>query len=601
MGDTPESIKQFDELSRVIARTIEEHLARSKGTTGLPRDLRNPVLRVDAFLEDQGSDQEQEHTPSRPLRLASSKVNLIEILGTGRPHDPIQQEKHDKLPAVSSDESEPRSPRRRGTGKLRVSNRPLIEEDVSEHQRQIATDTRSFPKRRKITTEKFVFRPSTLDKLIIGIWEQIHGTLDLNPQIISEQYQITLSASSNVAVGDGSTAVEVRGADTLSQNDAFHQMNTLCRKVTQASKVFRSIEIVVQAKWVELFEEKVQASVIAMPKVSKTKHHKKAFVEACQDFGWSEKELRNKMAIWRGYKEVKDAAGWSALVFAGMGIYRFCKYRVEFTNEAMKRLQTLRTRLEVAADTLHPNWRQLLSIVGESSQLKYPGHQHDWVVSEDGAPPVPLRSTYISQGTYFEFEQLEESIIDERAWRGEDPRWVPQNNAMTHADNAYVCAVCGQIQSDDAELNSCNCFPNLFGHVKRRPPPVQIYRTTNGQNNGVVALAPFERGAGIGEYVGLITKGVRHVDVMDSSTATANYQIWQGRQGNFTRFINHSCKGNAQFTQFTWLDTQHVVLVSKGIGAGVEISVDYGDRYWAGLEKSCLCGESCCRYRRDNR
>jgi hypothetical protein len=47
------------------------------------------------------------------------------------------------------------------------------------------------------------------------------------------------------------------------------------------------------------------------------------------------------------------------------------------------------------------------------------------------------------------------------------------------------------------------------------------------------------------------------------------------------------------------LDTQHIILVSKGIGAGSEIFVDYGDRYWAGLDKYCLCGESCCRYRQN--
>ena len=482
-----------------------------------------------------------------------------------------------------------------------MANTQMIAEDVTEHQRQIASDTRSFPKRRKVVPDKFVFQPSTLDKLIIGIWEQIHGTLDINPQIMSEQYQVTIPGSTNMTVANSDTAVGLRGIGIVSQHDAFHRMNTLCRKVTQASRVCRSIEIMVQAKWVELFEEKVHTSVIALPQISKTKHHKKALAEACHDFGWSEKELRNKMAIWRGYKEVKDAAGFVALVFAGMGIYRFCKYRVEFTAEAMKRLQNLRARFEVAADTLQPDWRQLLSIVGESTQLEYPGHPHDWVVSEDGLRPMSLRSTYVNQGHFFEFDQLEESIIDEREWRGEDPRWAPQNNMVARINSTYVCAVCNQTQSDEAESNSCYCFPNLFGCVKRRPPPVQIYRNNKGQNNGLVALAPFDRGEGIGEFVGLITKGMRHVDVMDCSTATANYQISQGRQGNFTRFINHSCKANAQYTKFTWLDTQHVILVSKGIEAGMEISVDYGDRYWAGLNKSCLCGESCCRYRRVDR
>jgi ATP-dependent RNA helicase DDX49/DBP8 len=307
------------------------------------------------------------------------------------------------------------------------------------------------------------------------------------------------------------------------------------------------------------------------------------------------------MAIWRGYKEVKDAGGWAALIFAGMGIYRFCKYRVGFDKDAMRRLKNLRKRLEVAADTLHPNWRQLLAIVGESQALQYPGHPHEWVVFDDGSDPLPLRQTYLLQDPYWAFEHIEESVIDESVWGCEDPRWTPQSNAVAKPGGAYICALCNERQSDDPRENACFCFPSLFGCVKRKPPPVQIYRTPDGKNNGLVALTAFDRGMAIGELVGLITKGVRHLDVMDSSTPLASYQIWQGRVGNYTRFINHSCKPNAQSSTFTWLDTQRVILVSKGVDAAAEITLDYGDKYWAGLDKSCLCGESCCRYRREGR
>lgn len=502
---------------------------------------------------------------------------------------------------VSADELGIDRPRRKGTGGLRISQSQSIQEDLSEHQRRMVSDNRNFPKRRKTVSEKFVFQPSTLDKLIIGIWEQIHGTLNLDPRAIFEQFQIAPAAGPDalqIRIGDGpanDTAAAARVGD-----DTFSKMNVFCRKVTQASRVCRSIEIIVQARWTELFEEQVQLRIDATPGLSPTKTRKAAFMEACQDFGWSEKELRNKMAIWKGYKEVKDAAGWVALVFAGMGIYRFCKYRVDFDKDAMKRLQNLRKRLEVAADTLHPSWRQILSIVGVPSRPEFGGHPHDWVVFEDGSDPVSLQSTYLQQDPYFNFEHLDESVIDEGVWGCDDPRWLPQqSNAVVRSSVNYLCGACGEQQSDDPKLNSCYCFPKLFGCVKRVPPPVQVYRTADGRNNGLVALVSFERGAAIGEFVGLVTKGVRHLDVMDSSTESASYQIWQGRQGNFTRFVNHSCKANAQFSQFAWLDTQRVILVSKGIGAGAEIFVDYGDRYWTGLDKVCLCGESCCRYRRD--
>jgi ATP-dependent RNA helicase DDX49/DBP8 len=420
----------------------------------------------------------------------------------------------------------------------------------------------------------------------------------LNPEAIFEQFQVAPYSIATIAHQVHADVAAIRPLSIAEPvDDSFSQMNVFCRKVTQASRACRSMEIIVQARWTEMFEEQVRVRAAAMPELSVTKHRKTVLMEACQDFGWSEKELRNKMAIWRGYKDVKDAAGWAALVFTGMGIYRFCKYRVGFDREATRRLQNLRKRLEVAADTLHPHWRELLAIVGESQPLRYPGHPHEWVVYEDGSDPVPLQQTYQPQDPFFSFEHVEESIIDNSVWGCEDPRWMPQENSVTRGNGVYICTLCNEQQSEEPHSNSCFCFPSLFGCVKRNPPPVQVFRTPDGKNNGLMALTPFERGAAIGELVGLITNGVRHLDVMEGSTPLAKYQIWQARVGNYTRFVNHSCKANAQTSTFTWLDTQRILLVSKGIKAGSEITIDYGDKYWAGLDKACLCGETCCRYR----
>ncbi|KAF1925556.1 DEAD-domain-containing protein [Didymella exigua CBS 183.55] len=542
-------------LSEVIGRAIQEHLERSNINVAWPQidGLVRPILRVEAFLEDAGPGNV---TSPRSERVASG---------------------------VDASDA-----RRKGTGGLRISQNQIIQEDYSEHQRQMQVDTRNFPKRKKVASEKFVFQPSTLDKLIIGIWEQLHGSINLDPKAIFEQFQIAPAGTSDVVRQSTSdvTAMDMLSTSTDNTHDSFSQMNVFCRKVTQASRVCRSIEMIVQARWTELFEEQVQFRSATVPGLSATKHRKAVFMEACQDFGWSEKELRNKMAIWRGYKEVKDAAGWAALVFAGMGIYRFCKYRVGFDKDAMRRLRNLRKRLEVAADTLHPHWRQLLVIVGESPTLQYPGHPHEWVVFEDGTDPTPLRQTYLDQDRYFAFEHVDESIIDESVWGCEDPRWMPQPNSIARINGQYICVSCGEQQSDDPKANTCFCFPSLFGCVKRKPPPIQVFRTPDGKNNGLVALTSFERGSAIGELVGLITKGVSGRDVMDSSTPLSSYQIWQERIGNYTRFANHSCKANAQSSTFTWLDTQHVLIVSKGIEAGAEITLDYGDKYWAGLDKA---------------
>lgn len=471
-------------------------------------------------------------------------------------------------------------------------------------QRQIQSGDR-FPKRRKLKPVGHFLKPSTLDKLITGIWEQVHGDTNSDPQSVLEP--LRLQPTNQLDNGGGSSKLALTPAPFTAEgleksmvggNGSFSRSNAFCRQVTQASRACRSLEVIVQARWVELFEEYVDGRAAANPSVSRTKHNKAALLEACADFGWSEKELRNKMYVWRGYKEIKDAGGWAALIFSGMGIYRFCKYRIGFDHDSMQRLRGIRPALEVAADTLHPNWRQLLSVVGESRQRLYGGHPHDWVVCFDGSDPVPLATTYYQWDPNFSYKQLDESIIDQAAWGCDDPRWTPPSVAVMRGTALPVCETCGKEQSDDATKNDCYCFPSMFGCAKTNPSPVMVFHTPNGRNNGLIALCAFERGAPVGEFVGLVTKGFQDVDVMESSTALEKYQIWQGRQGNFTRFVNHSCKANAQYQRFTWMNTQRVILVSKGIEAGSEITVDYSEKYWKGLDKKCLCGESCCKYRR---
>jgi hypothetical protein len=142
------------------------------------------------------------------------------------------------------------------------------------------------------------------------------------------------------------------------------------------------------------------------------------------------------------------------------------------------------------------------------------------------------------------------------------------------------CDSCGELQSDDPRENDCACFPTIYGSTKTGFIPVQVYQTPNGKNNGLLACCAFERGAAVGEFVGQITSGLANMDVMIGQTDRATYQIWQGAQGNHIRFVNHSCNPNSQFERFVWLCKQRIVLVSKGIEAGEEITVDYSDTYW---------------------
>lgn len=469
----------------------------------------------------------------------------------------------------------------------------------SESPRQMQVGQENFPKRAKVKHDG-VFHPreSSLGKFVVGVWEQIHSGLILEPHVLSEQVQLTATSAGTGAPGEViPAAADVQSHRSDQTWESFSRSNLFCRRVTQASRTCRSIEVIVQARWVELFDSYVEHLASTNPGLSTTKSRMRAIAEACADFGWTEKELRNKMAIWRGYKEIKDVLGWVALVFSGMGLYRLCKYRIDFDIEKFSRARALRMRMEVAADTLHHNWRQLLAIVGESTERRFVGHPHDWVVYQDGSDPVPLRSTYLTYDPNFTFEHLDESVIDITSFGADDPRWTPPSTAVS-IPGSNTCNLCSQVQSNEAAVNACKCFPSLFG-APRFPTAVQVFRTSNGRNNGLQALVAYERGVAIGEFVGLITKDIEDQDVLDSKVGGRRFQIWQGRQGNFTRFANHSCKPNAQFEKFVWLGTQHILLVSKGIEAGMEITVDYSESYWRGLDKKCLCGESCCRYKKN--
>lgn len=637
-------------LRERISQSLVEQLEFASIDWTMLQKLHNPVLRIEACLQDGPAEKVRQSTPGLIVShlvdlsgIASPDLRSIQqeaqheseelLLFTDTPdssltlpplqtitaaveEESIRQGEVLELPSTpnselavdtTSDRSRSVVGQRRNRGGLRpVRSDSLVAEPEEETQRRIHSDDK-FPKRRKKQPIGHFLQPSTLDKLIGGIWEQIHGSLNLDPQSLYEQLQLQAlnhddsdksNASGSLApVSSGSTAVVDRN---VFSNGNFSRNNMFCRQVTQASRACRSLEVIVQARWIEHFDAYVDSWAAANPTVSRTKYNKAVIMKACADFSWSEKELRNKMYIWRGYKEIKDAGGWAALVFSGFGIYRFCKYRIGFDKDSMQRLGNMRPALEVAADTLHPRWRQLLTVVGDSSQRVFDGHAHDWVVFLDGSYPVPLSTTYLQWDPNFSYRQIEEPVVDEVAWGCDDPRWTPPSDVTVGAASMPICETCGKDQSDEPQRNCCYCFPTLFGCVRVSPSPVLVFRTPNGRNNGLLAVCAFERGAPVGEFVGVVTKGLQYVDVMESSTASGSYQIWQGKQGNFTRFVNHSCKANAQYQRFTWLNTQRVILVSKGIEAGAEITVDYSDKYWRGLEKDCLCGESCCRYRKND-
>ncbi|KAK4554901.1 hypothetical protein LTR86_008049 [Recurvomyces mirabilis] len=462
--------------------------------------------------------------------------------------------------------------RKANTG-LRVSTSSFDEDGIvtrhSSNERSV-----SLPRKKRLPDNP-ALQPSTLDKYIGGVWDSIYSSIKLDPTEVIEQWQAIESSGQPRLLVDTERELAVHHESAV--QGVFGRMSILTRK----------------AHWVRCFEDRVADLGTSLPR---EKAKKQTIAEACLNFSWSEKELRNKMAIWKGYHDIMESGGWAALVFAGAGLYRFCKYRVSFTEETFATLHMLRHRFEVAADTLHPRWRQLLGIIGGPTERKYNGHPHDHVVCGASNEAIPLPITYHQWDKHFAYEHLDESMIDEEVWGEYDPRLVTMDTS-----NGHKCQQCHEPQSDDPRDNRCQCYPNLYGGTKAGATPVQVYRTPNGKNNGLLACCAFEPGSAVGEFVGQITSGLQNMDVMVGQTDKAVYQIWQGRKGNFTRFVNHSCQPNSQYERFVWLGTQRIVLMSMGIEAGKEITVDYSESYWKNLDKVCLCGHEKCRYRNRDR
>lgn len=451
--------------------------------------------------------------------------------------------------------------------------------------------------------------PSPATKLIQGVWRTLFSDakVDLGDSLRQDLLDTDDTPELKLLThAEASSDEVVRQEITLTRHEFAH-VNRVAHRLCQQSQVCRVVEIIVQARWVQCFDDRVR-ELAANDSIDIAK--KEAMAEACVAFNWTEKELRNKTSVWRGYHEVAQHGGFVVLVFAGPGLYRFCKYRAGFDEHSLSMLRDCRHRFEVAADTIHPGWRQVLGLIGLSQQHLYTGHPHDWVMREKGDQPVSLASTYSRWTSHFTYTHINESVIDKQAWAGCDPRAT----SLTTTEGMYLCATCHQPQVDNVIGNQCACHPTLFGHLRSRPTPVQICQTSTGKNNGLFACLPFEQGEAVGEFVGQITSGVSGLDVMFGQTEQHSYQIWQGKMGNFTRFVNHSCKPNSQFEHFNWRGSQHILLVSLGIQAGQEITVDYSDTYWdvstvlhlqetlsnsyKGLDKRCLCGEDECKHKR---
>lgn len=140
-----------------------------------------------------------------------------------------------------------------------------------------------------------------------------------------------------------------------------------------------------------------------------------------------------------------------------------------------------------------------------------------------------------------------------------------------------------------------------------------------------VAARPFAAGTVLAEYLGEVIPRARPAATSSSSSsstktpASTAYLFDLGadsahaipacidaqRVGNWTRFINHSCRSNAVFAlRRVGAVARVCVVLERDVAAGEEVTVDYERGFWEvrrRLGVYCACGEVGCRYKQQQR
>lgn len=208
--------------------------------------------------------------------------------------------------ALNNDSDSETSKRRKITGGLRLqrptgsANQSMSPEAEGSEQapvRRLQADVREKPQRRTARDEP-ALRPSTLSKLVVGIWEQIFSSMSFDISVVTSEWRTTGFQGRSLITDmaqDGQPPSAVQVPPATAPERTFTRMNLLCRKISQASRCSRALEVVVQASWIEHFDRQVQEIAKENPQLSATKARMKALAQACSEIGWSEKEIRNKM------------------------------------------------------------------------------------------------------------------------------------------------------------------------------------------------------------------------------------------------------------------------------------------------------------------
>ncbi|KAL9637234.1 MAG: hypothetical protein Q9164_002320 [Protoblastenia rupestris] len=317
-----------------------------------------------------------------------------------------------------------------------------------------------------------------------------------------------------------------------------------------------------------------------------------------------------KVRTSQRYGAFATSHGWIMLsILANCATFRHCCHSLDL--KAWYLLSTAignnATSIEIFAKVRDLDWKSALTYIARrrpstlsldlyellqtSIQLK-PGSPHSYVVSDKRVrpkhPTIEGREQIDINDSVYLPEHFTNAPI-QKHWPYGKPH---PSNPTTRTFSDGICRSC-------FSSSWCNCSPNNCALVTRPLVELKDYGT---KGVGIRTLQRIAKDDVLGEYVGLLLPAndkSDHVYSFDFTRADAASgeeaiaTICAKNYGNWTRFINHSCKASAYFSAKIIGQKHRVMIVAeRDIEAFEELTVDYGMDYWR--SRQCFCGEEGC-------
>lgn len=303
-------------------------------------------------------------------------------------------------------------------------------------------------------------------------------------------------------------------------------------------------------------------------------HLPKRYASFAAEHGWMMLSILANSAAFREAARTFDDLLWISFNFS-----------VRQNKSSIELFAKIRGLNWILALTRSPDYASHNTHLREGYPGLEPDHPHSYIVPQNSEP--------IRQPQHK--GKFQPNIINNR-FRASDfgsfgRSKNPPRDPTIH--NGLRCVICGS--------TLCHCEPSSCDGVLR--PLVELVQSGNKLGVGVRVLQPIRSHQLLAEYVGEILPEDCHDDDTYAIAFTphdgvpSTVTISAQKHGNWTRFVNHSCDPHTVFVNRVIGRRHRIMLYSvKDIEIFEELTVDYGDTYWATRLILCKCGSRNCRF-----